>query len=410
MAIDYELYPYAEKSRRLFIELLELILVSITTFLLFAIATSNIIKSIPKYRDAEISRVESRNELYSIGKESRLVVMADESNGLGSYDMFIRFSYKCIHRSFELYEDDFKKEGFDSIVDNYHMPSISKDNDELMYFYTVYSINKGLIVTDNPLENYRKNILDLDKHNNIMIYDDSLECFILNPKTPNGSVTINFAVALYKELYDDNKNTAMNAMHKLYVEYYDKANEMLENSPEYKLAYTNYEQSSLVTSQFISYGILFTYLFVSMPYFLIMPIIKKSGVTPMRLFAHVELTDKDGNYLPLYKKIIYYLIKVIVSFFSIFIAFYIGYGKTIFLSPFGMIGSFAVSPIYLVAITGIIWLALGLLSFIPIFNQFKTTPFEYLLGIRTADMRMDFEDKKDYKKKRRHKEDAYEED
>ena len=69
MAIDYEIYPYAEKSRRLFVELLELIIVSVTTFLLFAIATSNIIKSIPKYQEAEIQRVESRNELYSIGKE-----------------------------------------------------------------------------------------------------------------------------------------------------------------------------------------------------------------------------------------------------------------------------------------------------------------------------------------------------
>ena len=400
MAIDYELYPYAEKSRRLFVELLELIIVSVTTFLLFAIATSNIIKAIPSYQVAETQRVESRDELYSIGKESRLVVMADEKNALGSYEMFIRFSYKCIHRSFEMYEEDFKKEGFNSIADNYRMPSISKDNDELLYFYTVYGPTKGLIQTDNPLDNYRNNILDLNKHNNIMIYNDELECFILNPQTPNGSTTINFAVALYKELYDDNKNTAMNAMHKLYVEYYDKANDILESSALYKTTYMRYEESSLTTSRFISFGMIITYLLVAMPYFLIMPIIKKQGVTPMRLFAHLELTDPDGNHLALYKRIIYYSIKVFVSFFAIFIAFYIGYGKTIFLSPFGVIGGLAVSPIYLVALTGIIWLTLGLLSFLPIFNEQKTTPFEYVLKIRTADRRMDFEETKDYKKRK----------
>ena len=400
MAIDYEIYPYAEKSRRLFVELLELIIVSVTTFLLFAIATSNIIKSIPKYQEAEIQRVESRNELYSVGKESKLVVMSDEKNALGSYEMFIRFSYKCIHRSFELFEDDFKNEGFTSIVDNYRMPSISKDNDELLYFYTVYCPNKGLISVDNPLDNYRNNILDLNKHNNIMIYNDDLECFILNPKTPNGSTTINFAVALYKELYDDNKNTAMNAMHKLYVEYYDKANEILENSSLYKNAYSSYEDSSLITSRFISFGMIITYLLVAIPYFLIMPLIKKESVTPMRLIAHLELTDVEGNHLSILKRIVYYLIKVFVSFFAIFIAFYIGYGKTIFLSPFGVIGGLAISPISLVAITGIIWLTLGLLSFLPVFNQYKTTPFEYLLKIRTADRRMDFEEVKDYKKRK----------
>ena len=126
--------------------------------------------------------------------------MYNDEHALDSYDMFVRFSYKCIHRSFELYPDDFHNEGFTSIKDPYNEPSISKDNDELLYFYTIYAPSKGLITSSDPLSYYRNNILDLDKHNNILVYSDDLECFILNNKTPNNGVEINFAVSLYKEL------------------------------------------------------------------------------------------------------------------------------------------------------------------------------------------------------------------
>lgn len=401
MVIDYEIYPYAEKSRRLFIELLELFVVSLLTFLLFISATSNIISHSSSYKNNEVLRVEARNDLFHLGQESHLVRMYNENHALDTYDMFIRYSYKCIHRSFELYEEDFQKEGFKKITDPYQEPSISKDNDELLYFYTVYAIDKGLIVTDNPLDYYRNEILDLDKHKNIIVHNDTLECFILNNQAPSNGSTINFAVALYKELYDDNKSFAMNTMYKFYKEYYDKANRLFETTDAYKEAYSRYEYYSLETSKPISFGILSTYFIVALPYFLIMPLIRKAGNTPLRLFTHVELTDKDGNYLKWYKKLIYYLIKVLVSFCCIFFSFYFGYGSNIFLSPFGKAGGFVLMPIHFIAITAIIWLTLGLLSLLPVFNEFKTTPFEYLLNIRTADRRMDFEDKKDYRGKKK---------
>ena len=404
MQVDYEIYPYAEKSRRLFIELLELAVVSFSTFLLFAVGTSNIIKSNPTYQAAEQERVESRNDLYRIGKESKLVVMYNETDALGPYDMFVRFSYKCIHRSFELYEQDFQNEGFTKIVDPYNLQPISKENDELLYFFTTYAVENGLIETTDPINNYRNNILDLEKHGDIMVYNETLECFILNNEAPSAGGKVNFAVALYKELYDDNKSFAMNSMYKLYNEYYSLANEMLEQVPAYQEAYSKYQDSSLKTSKFISYGMLITYIVAALPYFFIMPFIRKAGQTPMRLFTHVELTDKEGNYLPWWKKLIYYLAKFLLSFFSIFILFQFGYGQNIFLSPFGIIGNAVIMPIHIVAITGIIWAILGLCSFIPALNAVKTTPIEYALGIRTADRRMDFEDKeKDYKKSKKKK-------
>lgn len=399
MAVDYELYPYAEKSRRLFIELLELLVVSISTLFIFAAVTSNVIKNNQDYITAETNRISSRNDLFTVGKQSHLVVMYNDEHALDSYDMFVRFSYKCIHRSFELYPDDFYNEGFTSIKDPYNEPSISKDNDELLYFYTIYAPSKGLITSSDPLSYYRNNILDLDKHNNILVYSDDLECFILNNKTPNNGVEINFAVSLYKELYDDNKSFAMNAMYRLYTEYYDQANRMLEETEEYKIAYAKYESSSYETSRYISFGILITYLSMSLPYFMIVPMIRKDGNTPMRLFTHVELTDEDGEHLKWYKKTVYYFTKAVVSFFCVFPALYLAYGKNLFLSPFGVVGSFVIMPIHFVAITGILWMLLGLLTFIPVFNAQKTTPLEYLLGIRTADRRMDFEDKKEYKSK-----------
>ena len=401
MVIDYEIYPYAEKSRRLFIELLELFVVSLLTFLLFISATSNIITHSSSYKNNETLRVEARNDLFHLGQESHLVRMYNENHALDTYDMFIRYSYKCIHRSFELYEEDFQKEGFKKITDPYQEPSISKDNDELLYFYTVYAIDKGLIVTDNPLDYYRNEILDLDKHKNIIVYNDTFECFILNNQAPSNGSTINIAVALDKELYDDNKSFAMNTMYKFYKEYYDKANRLFEKTDAYKEAYSRYEHYSLETSKPISFGILITYFIVALPYFLIMPLIRKAGNTPLRLFTHVELTDKDGNYLKWYKKLIYYLIKVFVSFCCIFVSFYFGYGNSIFLAPFGKAGGFVLMPIHFIAITAIIWIILGLLSLLPVFNEFKTTPFEYLLNIRTADRRMDFEDKKDYRGKKK---------
>ena len=402
MAIDYEIYPYAEKSRRLFIEFLELILVSLSSLLLFVLLTSYVITNIPQYKQAEQNRVDARTELYEVGKESKLVVMYDKDSALSSYDMFVRYSYKCIERSFLLYEEDFKEAGFNKVVDPYAENPISKENDELLFFYTDYAISKGLIETNDPLANYQNNILDLQKHNNIMVFNEELQCFILNPETPNGDSTINFAVALYREFYDDNKNTAMNAMHKFYTEYYDKANTLLEKSEDYKAAYKKYEKYSLQTSQFLSFGLIINYLLIALPYFMIMPLIKKTGVTPIRLFAHTELTDKDGEHLPIIKRIIYYLSKTIISFFCIFPTLYVAYGKNLFFSPFGLIGGFAFSPIYLVAFTAIIWLILGGLSLLPIFNEYKTTPIEYALGMRTADLRMDFEDRvKDYKSKKR---------
>lgn len=404
MAIDYEIYPYAEKSRRLFVEFLELIFISLCSFLLFVLATSYVITNIPQYKQAEQNRVAARTELYDVGRESKLVLMYDKETALSSYDMFVRYSYKCIQRSFLLYEEDFKEAGFSKIIDPYGEHPISKENDELLFFYTDYAISKGLIETDNPLLNYQQNILDLQKHNNIMVFNEDLQCFVLNPQTPNGDSIINFAVALYREFYDDNKNTAMNAMHKFYTEYYDKANALLEKTADYKNAYAKYEKYSLQTSQFLSFGLVINYLLIALPYFLIMPLIKESGVTPIRLFAHTELTDKDGEHLPRYKRIIYYLSKTVISFFCIFVTLYVAYGKSLFFSPFGLIGGFAFSPIYLVAATAIIWLILGGLSLLPIFNQFKTTPIEYALGMRTADLRMDFEDReRDYKSRKRRK-------
>ena len=389
--IDLEFYPYADKSRRLFVEILELLLIGFASLFVFSLVTSNVIKVLPHYKEYEQERIKSEENLYKIGEESGLVYRYSSDNAADQYDMFKRYCYKQIHKSFNLFPDDFKNANYVKIDDPYKLSAITKETDELEYFFTDYAIREGLISTTDPLSNYKENILDLEKYHNLFVYYEPEEIFILNPEFDRVTSTENVAVILYTELINGQENGAMKEINKFYNEYYELANSYLESSPKYQEQFGVYENMSLKCSKFISYGFTINYFILAISYFLIMPLITKTGITPIRKFCHYELCDSDGYYLTFFKKLLYGLIKIVLCFYALAIPFYTGYGQSFFIYPYGVTDNFVFTPLLFLIISFGLWF----INVIPIYfgklNENKTTLIEFILNIRIADRRMDFE-------------------
>ena len=69
---------------------------------------------------------------------------------------------KLVHKNItKLYKDSDINTEFSSNR-NLRRKEISKEKDELLYFFTTYAVENGLIETTDPINNYRNNILDLD--------------------------------------------------------------------------------------------------------------------------------------------------------------------------------------------------------------------------------------------------------
>ena len=385
--IDFEITPRLKKSRRLVMFIFESLSLSIITLLLFAFGGVNIMKSIPQYQFSETQRVANRDELNSIGKESKLARFYRDGSAIDEYGMYLRYCYKHIHLMFDLYPDDFKTLGFESITDPYSEPTLNKDNDELFYFFTSYAVEEGVIYPDDPIKYYVEDVVDLEKHNNILVYNNELGLLTLNPKIPTDNGEANFGVTLYQELHDDSVSFSMNSMYKFYAEYYEEANDILMQTDKYQTAYKKYENYSLVTGRYIACTFLFTYLALAVPYFMIAPLFNKRGQTLSKMLFKVGTYNEDGTRLKPYKKIILGLMQACLFLCMLFLPFYIGYGLDFFSYPFGLIGTFLFTPLFLIVISGVLAFLNAVAMYLPLFMEENTTPVEYLINVRCADLR-----------------------
>ena len=386
--VDYEITPRVSKSRRFLVELLELLAISLTCLLLFSTVTINVIEKNDTYQQYDSLKEEARKDLFKIGEESHLAQKYDDSETyLDTYDMYLRYCYKQIHLSYELYKEDFVNNHFETIKDPYNQPVLNKDNDELQYFYTVYAPEKGIVNSDNPLNNYLNNILDLDEYDNVIVFNNERQCLMLNPEKEIKGEKHNFGVLLYTELVEDNKSSAMLMLNKFYKNYYEKADELLSQTSDYQQAYQIYEKNMLGVGQYISFGFIINFLIVALCYYLIMPLIKKEASTPLKHFFQFSLTDNEGEEIKFYKKSIYYFLKTLTSFFSLFFVFYFAYGMIIFTYPFGVIASFKVTPLLFIVISFALWLINELAVYLPINIKENKTALDLAFNIHHADMR-----------------------
>ena len=386
--IDYEIIPRVSRSRRFLVEILELLSISVMSLVLFATATINIVENNKAYQQYDSEKEVARDELLQIGEESHLAQKySDGKTYLDTYDMYLRYCYKQIHLSYELYKEDFTSNHFETIQDPYNQPVLNKDNDELQYFYTVYAPNKGIINSDNPLNNYLHNILDLDAYDNVFVVNEERQCLMLNPEKEIKGEKHNFGVLLYTELSDDNKSSAMLMVNKFYKNYYENADELLKQYSEYKNVYQIYEENMLKIGKFISFAFIINYFIIALSYYLIMPLINPKGVTPLKHFFNFTLTNKDGEITPLYKRLLYYFLKTLTAFFALFFSFYVGYGMGVFSYPFGVIGSFVITPLLFIVISFILWLINCLAIFLPINREEKLTALDLAFNVRHADIR-----------------------
>ena len=99
--IDFEVSIKVGKARRFFLFFIEGILISIVCLFSFAFISLNILKSIPDYQVKEAERIQYRNELNEIGKESKLANFYFDGNPIDEHGMYIRYCYKHINLMFK---------------------------------------------------------------------------------------------------------------------------------------------------------------------------------------------------------------------------------------------------------------------------------------------------------------------
>lgn len=366
----------ARTERRLFSGLIDFAIMCILEFAIFLGVIFQIIKIIPAYTTADAKREYEMNILYDMSAEAKLIVKKDDGTICKENEMFYRYVYKEILLSYNENRLDFINDGINEIDNPYGVSPSSKDENELIYFFTQYAYERNLLDYEGlePLEYFVTKIgssFNLDK---FFIIDETYQDIPV--------LKSSVAITYYKEL-KDNKINELNDLYEYYVGVFKKASILVMDQPEYKEHYKIYEDAYFSSISYIAGGILLSHTVSYLIVYLIIPLFAFGyGSTIGRRILKIVIVDGEKE-ISKAKIVLNAMLYYLQSYFSVFISFGLFFGLNMLNAPLFIAGSLQINN----SLFSIISLILFIISYSFIFRKSLRTLNDSILSLDFKDAR-----------------------
>jgi len=381
-------------SRRFFAFVIDLLIILVLHILAFVVST-NIVAGTSYYKETQQKLVAEMKECYKITEESRIYEFIGEGDEkytktTSNEEMFLRWSYSHILKSFNTDNSVFIKYGITKLDIDEKIKEASYETDNIAYFFTGFVKDKNeeykiVDLKEEPVEQYYYSFFK--KHafsyngESLWIYDDV-----------DNTIPIlkgNFAYNLYYYLKIDQTYqeglSCYNLLAKSYQNMWNEEVQLLVNCDGYKIHYSAYDGYYCTLSQIINVDCAICYACVFLLAYVLPIIIFKRHQSIGKKAEKVLAVDIEG-----YKAVPWQIVvRVICKFFGFFgftvVSNFLSSGaNSAWVYPLFYIGGFGVSFLTI----DVVFLVLAFISFIiSAFTPKKRNISDFLCHTYVIDIR-----------------------